>query len=117
MVRKVKVRSLDSVGDLSTALAQTIGAGTLIEYIDNAVASAGPAPEASQEDTWVGDNVVAEFAFTNIIPASAVAKPKRVTFYIDGLRQPASSYVIALSGITPNTVPVTGAELEAVYVS
>lgn len=112
------------VGDLPLvtpdAGAAFAGTGLTITASLNALQDAISAASGSAngaEDTAVADGSTTFFGFTNVVGSQATAKPYRLFVFIDGIRQPRTSYSVAGTGVTFNTAPVNNSEVELVQIS
>lgn len=69
------------------------------------------------EENWVGNDVTTTFAFNTIDWMVVQSKPHRLFVFVDGLRQPPGQYTVGLSGLTFSVAPVSGTEIEAVFIA
>jgi hypothetical protein len=87
-----------------------------LNALQDAMAAASGAANGA-EDTTTSEGSTTFFGFTNVVGSQAVAKPYRLIVFIDGIRQPRSSYTVAATGITFSTAPVNNAEVEILQIS
>lgn len=69
------------------------------------------------EENWVGNSATTTFAFNTIDWLAVQSKPRRLFVFVDGLRQPPGQYSVGPAGLTFGVAPVSGAEIEAVFIA
>lgn len=107
---------------LITPMAGSVFTGTPVNIINAvnslqaAIAAAAGAADGA-EDVWVGNGVQTTFNFTNINGSLAATRQNRILVFTDGNRQPKLSYSINVLGITFESPPSPGMEIEALQIA
>lgn len=96
-------------GPVFTGSAQSIA--TLFNQLQ--AAAAGGSVDAL-EDLHTGDGSTATFNFSNI-DSSVASYSRRLLVFLDGIRQPFSTYVVSATSVQFVTAPAVGVDIELLY--
>lgn len=107
-----------SVNAYSTHAAAVYTIGSIVNQLAGEVAAlqGSSGTGNGHEDTFTGNGTNTVFVWVNVVGSRVSTAPKRILIFIDGLRQPISSYTLSSTGVSFSTAPVINAEIEVLQI-